>query len=176
MGQITIGEQAAPAAPSSGIIIYPTIATPSIARWIDDSGVDRAIAPWIPPIAWTPGISFGGGVTGITYGSQTGRYQRIGNMLFAYGFVSLTNKGSSTGSALITGLPVAAVSTASLLHAVALRPDDLTGITGMVAGYIANSGTTIVLSFLGTGTNTIMTQAHFLNTTNFVITAAYEVA
>ena len=56
---------------------------------------------------WTPAITFGGGNTGITYTSQSGHYQRIGNLVFYRFTVTLSNKGSSTGAAKITGLPVA---------------------------------------------------------------------
>lgn len=56
---------------------------------------------------FTPGISFGGGTTGITYGDQEGQYTRVANMIFFSVIVTLTNKGSSTGNARITGFPVA---------------------------------------------------------------------
>lgn len=44
MGQLTLGEQAAPATPASGVTIYPTVATPSILRVIDDAGNDTSLA------------------------------------------------------------------------------------------------------------------------------------
>lgn len=44
MGQLQLGEQAAPSTPASGVILYPTVATPSILRFINDSGTDSAIA------------------------------------------------------------------------------------------------------------------------------------
>jgi hypothetical protein len=54
---------------------------------------------------WTPGITFGGGSTGITYSGQTGNYTRIGNLVFYDFYIVLTSKGSSTGTLAITGLP-----------------------------------------------------------------------
>lgn len=54
---------------------------------------------------WTPVVRFGGSSVGITYGTQAGRYTRIGNMVFCRMRVVLTNKGSSTGTATIAGLP-----------------------------------------------------------------------
>lgn len=56
---------------------------------------------------FTPGMDFGGGTTGITYGIQTGSYTRIGNMIFAYILIALTSKGTSVGTAHLTGLPFA---------------------------------------------------------------------
>jgi hypothetical protein len=42
MGQLTLGEQAAPSTPASGVTVYTTVATPSILRVINDSGTDSA--------------------------------------------------------------------------------------------------------------------------------------
>lgn len=44
MGQITIGEQASPTTPSSGVVHYATIATPSLAKVKDDAGGDYSLA------------------------------------------------------------------------------------------------------------------------------------
>ena len=55
--------------------------------------------------SFTPGISFGNASVGITYSNQIGYYHRIGSICFFTIYISLTNKGSSTGAARITGLP-----------------------------------------------------------------------
>jgi hypothetical protein len=54
---------------------------------------------------WTMGLAFDNGATGVTYSSNTGRYTKIGRQVTAVGYLALTNKGSSTGNATITGLP-----------------------------------------------------------------------
>jgi len=64
------------------------------------------LSTYVGATSWTPGISFGGGTTGITYAAQTGSYIRIGNIAFCYGAFTLSNKGSSTGNALLTGFPL----------------------------------------------------------------------
>ncbi len=51
---------------------------------------------------WTPALSFGGGSTGITYGSRTGTYVQTGKWIYFTIQMTLTNKGSSTGTAAIT--------------------------------------------------------------------------
>lgn len=56
---------------------------------------------------WTPGIAFGGTATGITYAFQDGHYTKIGRQVSVTFIVTLSNKGSSTGSATLTGLPFA---------------------------------------------------------------------
>src|SRR6185436_11644706 len=57
--------------------------------------------------------NFGGGTTGITYSTQTGQYTQIGNIVYYLINIVLTSKGSSTGTAQISGLPVTASSTGS---------------------------------------------------------------
>ena len=54
---------------------------------------------------WTPIISYQyGSVT--SYGTQTGKYTKIGNMVYADFYISLTNKGDPSGSySYIQGLP-----------------------------------------------------------------------
>lgn len=54
---------------------------------------------------WTPVLTFGGGSTGIAYSTQTGTAYKIGRFVFFTYFIVLTNKGSSTGQAVISGLP-----------------------------------------------------------------------
>ena len=54
---------------------------------------------------FTPFLSFSGGVTGITYSQQLGRYTKIGNVVNFVLVITLTDKGSSTGEARIEGLP-----------------------------------------------------------------------
>jgi hypothetical protein len=54
---------------------------------------------------WTMGVSFGGASTGVTYAANTGTYTKIGRQVTVNGLMSLSNKGSATGSASLTGLP-----------------------------------------------------------------------
>ena len=54
---------------------------------------------------WTPTLTFGGGSAGITYGSQLGTYVKIGKLVWLNCRLALSAKGSSTGSARVTGLP-----------------------------------------------------------------------
>lgn len=58
--------------------------------------------------SFSPGISFGGATTGITYGLQFGYYQNIGNVLFYTIYIQLTSKGSATGTARIINSPILA--------------------------------------------------------------------
>jgi hypothetical protein len=78
-------------------------------------GIRRAI---------TPGISFGGGTTGITYTTQSGSSLSDNGWVLVSGSIVLSAKGSSTGAAKITGL----------LHAIRNNADSL----GVFSAYLAN--------------------------------------
>jgi len=54
---------------------------------------------------WTPSLKIGGSTTGITYGQQEGFYIKVGQQVFVNFRLSLTSKGSSTGTAVVIGLP-----------------------------------------------------------------------
>jgi hypothetical protein len=120
---------------------------------------------------WTPGISFGGGTTGITYSSQTGTYTKIGNRVFIDGIFTLSNKGSSTGAALITGLPFAVGAFAGC----PIRVNGL-AVTFSNAQFIYTSGSaTITCQYLsGTAANNV-DNSFIANTTDFIIGGQYRV-
>lgn len=54
---------------------------------------------------WTPELKFGGNNVGMTYDKKIGKYIKIGKFVYFEAEITLTNKGSSTGNAVITGLP-----------------------------------------------------------------------
>jgi len=60
---------------------------------------------------WTPGIGGSGGESGQTYAAngQVGHYIKIGRLVTATLFITLTAKGTITGSVEITGLPFASI-------------------------------------------------------------------
>lgn len=100
---------------------------------------------------FTPGLTFGGGSTGMTFGLQSGVYTKIGNTVRFTANVTLTAKGSSTGALLMTGLPFTAAATLDV--PVALRANNLAVGIGetMLCGQVVASSTTIELRRFGTG-------------------------
>ena len=55
---------------------------------------------------WTPAITFGGGSTGVTYtASNGGFYTKVGRLVTLTFILDVSNKGSSTGNAIINGAP-----------------------------------------------------------------------
>lgn len=57
------------------------------------------------PGAWTPIIGGSVETSGQTYSIQTGRYIKVGKLIYFWGVVVLSNKGIITGNVEIQGLP-----------------------------------------------------------------------
>ena len=54
---------------------------------------------------FTPTLSFGGNSVGITYAARTCQYIKIGKSVLVNVYIFLSNKGTSTGAAVINGFP-----------------------------------------------------------------------
>ena len=59
---------------------------------------------------WIPDLQFGEAKVGITYSTQEGYYQKVGDRVSCVFRIALTSKGTSTGAASIYGLPFKALS------------------------------------------------------------------
>lgn len=120
-----------------------------------------------------PGIAFGGASVGVVYGARSMRSVRIGGVVIVSGSITLSNKGSSTGAATITGLPVNATIAgaisigyyANLASAFAAAPIGSAGASGSIA-----------LRKAGAATAADMTNADFTNTTRIDFSVTYVVA
>ena len=123
---------------------------------------------------WTPALTFGGGNTGLTYSSQAGVYWQIGSVVYFTGYVTLSAKGSSTGSVAIT-LPSTAANDTSGAYVTNIR-------VNAMASY--PSGTTMVLGVITPNTNSLSIDAQGVNfasvldsnctnTTQFVFSGFY---
>lgn len=111
MGQLTLGEQAAPSTPTAGNTIYTTVATPSILRVINDSGTDSPIATVLTG-SWTPTL-IGSGTAGTnTYSAQNGLYVKIGVLVYcSFGVTINVKDGAMAGNVLLAGLPFTSAAT-----------------------------------------------------------------
>lgn len=118
---------------------------------------------------WTPTLTFGGGSTGITYSVQLGKYTKIGRFVACSGTIVLSNKGSSTGNAVITNLPFTIgtgngfLTSAKVSYSVFTAGVQEVGIQGIAASATAYAVKSV------TGTNTIMTEADFTNTSSLIV-------
>jgi hypothetical protein len=128
---------------------------------------------------WTPGVSFGGGTTGITYSFQAATYTRIGRQVTCWCYFAMSAKGSSTGAAKLTGLPFT-ISTANATYAInaAVSVYDMASITlGVGINNFSTGSSVTTLDFTTgnvTGTSSTLLQSNFNNATNVTATFSYN--
>lgn len=121
---------------------------------------------------WTPALKFGGATTGITYGTQQGDYTRIGRAVFCTMEITLTSKGSATGTATITGLPFTSkAAPRANASGVFLNMTNTESVTVQVGA----AGTTINLFVTNAGTTAFAADTNFQNTTTLQISFFYFV-
>jgi hypothetical protein len=163
----TIGVGATPSTSGAGITFPATQSASSDANTLDDYEEGT----------WTPELRFGGGTTGITYGSRAAQYTKIGNTVTIWFWLILTSKGSSTGNVQIFGLPFTAGSqnyaSANLAYVTA---SNSYGNAGAPCNVIDASSTYIFPRY-NNGTNAnAYNDTNFTNTTNYYMTATYQTA
>ena len=118
-------------------------------------------------------LTFGGASVGITYANQLFVYTKIGRQVTITGELQLLNKGSSTGTALITGLPFPSISgqggyaSGGVSYTLGFS---ITGILGMVA--LPNTST-IGFNILNNGSISALTNSNFTNTSDILFTVSY---
>jgi hypothetical protein len=130
--------------------------------------------------SWTPVIAFGGASVGVTYGVQVGRYTRIGNIVMFTCRITLTAKGSSTGSVTITGLPVTSANVSGLLHKLSVGFTSVNldvggGYYSPLAEVNVNSTTIAVYEQGDNVAAAAITDADLVDTSTIDITGHYQV-
>lgn len=143
---------------------------------VDRAGADRRV-PLATMGSWTPAVTFGGGSTGITYASRSAQWTRIGDRIFFNISIVMTAKGSSTGAAKVTGLPVAADATSGNTQTFAIRMLSLNSASAGLVCRVLAGGTDIDLQFYtGTPQNpSNLTDTNFNADTNIQISGQYKV-
>lgn len=92
---------------NGNIILTPNgTGTVSLTNGLSFDGGTNVLSNFTDDTSWTPQLEFGAATTGITYANRSGNYSRIGNVVFFRYDFNLTSKGSATGNARLTGLPL----------------------------------------------------------------------
>jgi hypothetical protein len=120
-----------------------------------------------------PQLNFGGAHASMTTSAAAGRIIQLGNgVIIATGRITLTAKGSSTGSATITGLPTNAGGIEGNVHFSYYT--NLASITSVPFGYVAAGGATITLLNSGAASIASLSEANFTNTSDFIFAVVYN--
>lgn len=125
--------------------------------------------------AWTPTLNFGGATTGITYTTQNGFWRRQGNRVDWSLEILLSNKGTATGGATITGLPYASIAATG---AVAVQGGSALFYRGFAASVTGApmarvGGSIISLERPAAGDSVGMSDAEFTNASRLRLSGWY---
>jgi hypothetical protein len=127
---------------------------------------------------FTPTVTFSGNAVGLTYQTDRrhGRYTKIGNRVYISINVELSNKGSSTGDLNIEGLPFATENIAFMRYVAANQIAFLTGVSGDITSAAPGNSTVISsFTFVGTGTQSTVTNTNCTNDLIVALTMHYTV-
>jgi len=148
---------------NGGQIAFPSTAVPSSdANTLDDYEKGT----------WTPSLKFGGASTGMTYGTQTGTYVKIGDEVRVSMNIILTAKGSDTGDATITGLPFTPATSFRVAGSV---QSNRILFDGTIRAYIVSSTTITLKETPEDGYNADLVSGDFADVSDISITFTYEV-
>lgn len=123
---------------------------------------------------WTPVLTFGGGSTGITYAFQDGKYTKIGDFVACSGLLQLTSNGTSTGDAIITGLPFTVFNAAGNNSSTKISWSAFTGGSEFGLQVIPNTSTMYIV-YNNTGTNTIAQETNTSDTAVLVMYICFKI-
>lgn len=125
---------------------------------------------------WKPTITFGGGITGITYSLQKGTYTRIGDTVHLAGIAQVAGLGSATGTARVSGLPYTTADSSVSFQTVPVLAFDATGLTSALIGLFEDNQPDIVLYQTSASGGSAVTNANFTNTTSIRFSGTYQIA
>jgi hypothetical protein len=126
---------------------------------------------------WTMTLAFSGGNTGITYDYNTGAYTKVGRLVTVTGLCSISNKGSSTGVAVLGGLPFFPISGTTGYSTASLVTSGIS-YTGVLGFYTVGAGqdTMLVLQTNSSGVQSSVTNTAFSTASSFSICLSYFTA
>lgn len=115
---------------------------------------------------FTPGMTFGGSATGVTFSGRGGSYWKIGSLVFYQINISLSNNGSGVGTAVITGLPFSAA-----VGGYPLTVLPTASLASMTGAAIASADPTTTLTLYQTTATGVsaLTDTNITNTASFTI-------
>ena len=122
---------------------------------------------------WTPVLEFGGASVGITYSIQSGLYTKIGRVVTISAYVYLISKGTSTGTAYITGLPFTCKNEDSASSPVSLKMVRITFAEAFQGQVLKNTKTIPLFEVTEAGVQTYLDNTNFEDNSYFMVSATY---
>ena len=126
--------------------------------------------------AWTAGVTFGGNNTDLVLSVYGGLYTKIGDRVFATAWIIFSNKGSSSGNALITGLPFTSENIPANVCTGSIYVDGISYADSLQIRTQANTTTIELFDVTNAGVNTQLQETNFANGSALAISINYEAA
>ena len=129
---------------------------------------------------WTPGMTFGGGNTGLTFGSAGGTYTKIGRLVYCQVVLAFSNKGTSTGNVRLTGLPF---TVGNELEPTSYEPGGIIAYAANMAGTLNGPYTVIplqssteceIIGSISPNQNSLLNEGNFTNASSIRIFFTYN--
>ena len=140
---------------------------------IDDASASAALTTLgIESDTWIPDLQFGGAKEGITYSTQEGYYQKVGDWVSCVFRIVLTSKGTSTGAARIYGLPFTALSPTP----VTVYFNKITYANQLIAATVPTSTYIMVAEITEGGAQTVITNNDFANDSVLTGSVFYKIS
>lgn len=124
---------------------------------------------------WTMGVAFGGASVGVATTSNTGTYTKIGRQVTVNGYLVLTNKGSSAGTARITGLPFTIFNSGANYGSASLLLENVSFANQFQGFGILNSTTIALQEITVLGVVSNLTNSDFANNSGIIVSFTYFV-
>lgn len=153
-----------------------------VGRWLPTGGLtfngDTAAANALDDYeegTWTPVLSFGFGDTGLTYNSRSGTYTKIGRKVTLNGYISVSNKGTSTGACRIGAFPFTCANGDSFLSAISMWLNTIS-FTGQYQGLVRpNTNYSDLGNVSEAGTFATLTDTNFTTNSEIIMCITYFV-
>lgn len=125
---------------------------------------------------WSPALNLGGGATGMSYASApAGRYTKIGRMVTAWGSLTLSAKGSSTGAATIAGLPFTSADDGIAAAASVGFASGFSLVSGAVLATLPPNSDRLSLYQSSNGSASALSHSNATNGSQIVFCVSYDV-
>jgi hypothetical protein len=156
----------------------------SAGKGIDFSGAQTAVGGTDTEVLsgyergdFVPSVAFGGGATGILYSAPVtkGTYVKIGDLVFINGYIVLTNKGTSTGDATITGLPFSVRNNNDAYAMLSIKIVNVSFADFPHASTVVGSATFSLRETSNAGAQTTLTDGNFTNTSQILFSGHYPI-
>jgi hypothetical protein len=120
------------------------------------------------------GIYFGGSPAGITYNARSCSYFQIGREVTVAAKINLSSKGTATGNATLSGLPVTSTSANEQGAAVIAQYSNFVSTPGL-GGYVGQGSGSLAFQVLNGSTGTTQaTNANFTNNSTVILRITYR--